>query len=301
MRALRRVLGVCLAALLGVTSADADPRAPAEARVALERQRSRFAEALDRASWRRDDPSLRAVADEVTVEALSVLDDAPGLDGEVRPFRIEDELSRGRIVIVAGYQGMSYRREITTLGRGGSDTTAVALAAALGAARCEIYSDVDGVYSADPRVVPDARHIPAMGYEELQEMAECGAKVLNAEAVAFAKRERIDDTFVIVTDISLPVVTSPGLVTFKPLDMAPRARIIALGAVHGPSIRGSTRKVDPPGALHDPAWGTPSDQGRGRVADRQRRSAARCEPLSTMACLFLPGPLQSYQALSRFA
>ena len=76
---------------------------------------------------------------------------------EVRPHRIEDELARGRIVIVAGYQGMSYRREITTLGRGGSDTTAVALAAALGAERCEIYSDVDGVYSADPRAVPDAR------------------------------------------------------------------------------------------------------------------------------------------------
>lgn len=110
---------------------------------------------------------------------------------EVRPFRIEDELSRGRIVIVAGYQGMSYRREITTLGRGGSDTTAVALAAALGAARCEIYSDVDGVYSADPRVVPEAKHVAEMGYEELQEMAESGAKVLNAEAVAFAKRERI--------------------------------------------------------------------------------------------------------------
>ncbi len=110
---------------------------------------------------------------------------------EVRPFRIEDELARGRIVIVAGYQGMSYRREITTLGRGGSDTTAVALAAALGAARCEIYSDVDGVYSADPRVVPAARHVGEMGYEELQEMAESGAKVLNAEAVAFAKRERI--------------------------------------------------------------------------------------------------------------
>ena len=110
---------------------------------------------------------------------------------EVRPFRIEDELARKRVVIVAGYQGMSYRREITTLGRGGSDTTAVALAAALNAARCEIYSDVDGVYTADPRVVPDAKHIPAMGYEELQEMAEAGAKVLNAEAVEFARRERI--------------------------------------------------------------------------------------------------------------
>jgi aspartate kinase len=110
---------------------------------------------------------------------------------EVRPHRIEDELARGRTVIVAGYQGMSYKREITTLGRGGSDTTAVALAAALRAERCEIYSDVDGVYTADPRVVDDAKHIGAMGYEELQEMAEAGAKVLNAEAVEFAKRHGI--------------------------------------------------------------------------------------------------------------
>ncbi len=110
---------------------------------------------------------------------------------EVRPFRIEDELARGRIVIVAGYQGMSYKREITTLGRGGSDTTAVAIAAAIGAERCEIYSDVDGVYTADPRVVGDAKHIGQMGYEELQEMAEAGAKVLNAEAVEFAKRHGI--------------------------------------------------------------------------------------------------------------
>lgn len=110
---------------------------------------------------------------------------------EVRPFRIEDELARERVVIVAGYQGMSYRREITTLGRGGSDTTAVALAAALNADRCEIYSDVDGVYSADPRVVPSAQHLGELGYDELQEMAEAGAKVLNAEAVEFARRERI--------------------------------------------------------------------------------------------------------------
>lgn len=110
---------------------------------------------------------------------------------EVRPHRIEDELSRGRIVIVAGYQGMSYRREITTLGRGGSDTTAVALAAALGAERCEIYSDVDGVYSADPRVVPDCVHLPTLDLAMLQEMAEAGAKVLNAQAVEWARRARI--------------------------------------------------------------------------------------------------------------
>jgi aspartate kinase len=110
---------------------------------------------------------------------------------EVRPHRIEDELERGRIVIVAGYQGMSYRREITTLGRGGSDTTAVALAAALAAERCEIYSDVDGVYTADPRSVPDARHLAELDYTTMQEMAECGAKVLNAQAVEWAKRHRV--------------------------------------------------------------------------------------------------------------
>lgn len=110
---------------------------------------------------------------------------------EVRPHRIEDELSRSRVVIVAGYQGMSYRREITTLGRGGSDTTAIALAAALGAARAEIYSDVDGVYTADPRVVADARHIPELTYEQMQEMADVGAKVLNTQAVELARKARI--------------------------------------------------------------------------------------------------------------
>ena len=110
---------------------------------------------------------------------------------EVRPHRIEDELARGRIVIVAGYQGMSYKREITTLGRGGSDTTAVALAAALEADACEIYSDVDGVYSADPRSVPTAKHIAELSHEVLQEMAECGAKVVCAQAVEWARRSGI--------------------------------------------------------------------------------------------------------------
>jgi aspartate kinase len=110
---------------------------------------------------------------------------------EVRPFRVQDELARGRIVVVAGYQGVSYRREVTTLGRGGSDTTAVALAAALGAEWCEICSDVDGVYSADPRVVAAPHRIPVLSYEETQEMAESGAKVLNAQAVEFAKERGI--------------------------------------------------------------------------------------------------------------
>src|SRR5262245_2610957 len=110
---------------------------------------------------------------------------------EVRPFRVQDELARGRIVVIAGYQGMSYRREVTTLGRGGSDTTAVAMAAALGAEYCEICSDVDGVYTADPRTVSSAKRIPTLSYEETQELAESGAKVLNAQAVEFAKEKGI--------------------------------------------------------------------------------------------------------------
>src|SRR5262249_51841884 len=104
---------------------------------------------------------------------------------------IQDELERGRVVIVAGFQGMSYKREITTLGRGGSDTTAVALAAALGASYCEICSDVDGVYTADPRVVPDARRLDALSYGEMQELAEHGAKVLHAQAVEWARKAGI--------------------------------------------------------------------------------------------------------------
>ena len=110
---------------------------------------------------------------------------------EVRPFRVQDALSQGKIVVVAGFQGVSSKKEVTTLGRGGSDTTAVAMAAALDAEYCEICSDVDGVYSADPRVVPGARRIGTLSYEETQEMAEAGARVLNAQAVEFAKNRGI--------------------------------------------------------------------------------------------------------------
>ncbi len=109
---------------------------------------------------------------------------------EVRPFRVQDELERGRVVIIAGFQGTSYRREVTTLGRGGSDTTAVAMAAALGG-DCEIYSDVDGVYSADPRVVPTAAHLPSLDYDEMGALARAGAKVLNAEAIRIAREQGI--------------------------------------------------------------------------------------------------------------
>ncbi len=110
---------------------------------------------------------------------------------EVRPFRVQDELAKGQVVVIGGFQGVSYKRDITTLGRGGSDTSAVAMAAALNAVRCEIYSDVDGVYTADPNLIKDAKHLPELTFQQLQEMSEAGAKVLNAQAVQFAKKSKI--------------------------------------------------------------------------------------------------------------
>jgi len=110
----------------------------------------------------------------------------------IRPERIRAELDRGRVVIVAGFQGVSpVTREITTLGRGGSDTTAVALAAALSAARCEICTDVDGVHTADPRVVPGARVLPRMSLRACSALAHLGGRVLHARCVDLAARRRV--------------------------------------------------------------------------------------------------------------
>jgi aspartate kinase len=111
---------------------------------------------------------------------------------EVRPERIRAALADGRVAIVAGFQGVDPgRKEITTLGRGGSDTTAVALAAALAPARCEIFTDVSGVYTADPRVVPAARVIPEIGYRVCSALAHLGGRVLHARCVDLAARERV--------------------------------------------------------------------------------------------------------------
>ena len=108
---------------------------------------------------------------------------------DVTPGRISTALEEGAIPIVAGFQGVSQTtKDITTLGRGGSDTTAVALAAALHADVCEIYTDVDGVFTEDPRLVPGARRIPRISYEEMLEMAACGAKVLMPRCVEYARR-----------------------------------------------------------------------------------------------------------------
>ena len=108
---------------------------------------------------------------------------------DVTPGRISAALDDGHIVIVAGFQGVSQdTKEITTLGRGGTDTTAVALAAALGADVCEIYTDVDGVFTADPRIVPTARQLDNVTYEEMLELAACGAKILHLRCVEYARR-----------------------------------------------------------------------------------------------------------------
>jgi aspartate kinase len=107
----------------------------------------------------------------------------------ITPGRVENSVAAGNVAIVAGFQGVSPdTKDITTLGRGGSDTTAVALAAALDASVCEIYTDVDGVYTADPRIVPNARRLDTVTYEEMLELAACGAKILHLRSVEYGRR-----------------------------------------------------------------------------------------------------------------
>ena len=181
---------------------------------------------------------------------------------EVRPFRVQDELARGRVVVIAGYQGVSYRREVTTLGRGGSDTTAVAMAAALGAEWCEICSDVDGVYTADPRVVPDARRIGSLTYEETQELAEAGAKVLNAQAVEFAKEKGI---------AIYARATTSAAARGRSVDRRHRRPAVrAADAWHGRRCGKRARAI---GASGD--WRPDSSRHHPRRVRRQRQAAAR--------------------------
>ena len=110
---------------------------------------------------------------------------------DVRADRIMDALDEDAIVLVAGFQGVSTSKDVTTLGRGGSDTTAVALAAAVGAEVCEIYTDVHGVFSADPRIVPDARKLDVVSFEEMLEMSASGAGVLQLRAVEYARNHGV--------------------------------------------------------------------------------------------------------------
>jgi len=141
-----------------------------------------------------------ALAD-VGVDAMSLTGDQMGIITdtvhgkakilEVKPERAQEAIAQGKVVVVAGFQGLSTNNEITTLGRGGSDTTAVAIAAALGADSCEIYTDVTGVFSADPRIVPQARKLARISFEEMLEMAGAGSKVLALRSVEFARNHNV--------------------------------------------------------------------------------------------------------------
>lgn len=110
---------------------------------------------------------------------------------DIKTERLKESLSEGKIIVVAGFQGVTKKGEITTLGRGGSDTSAVALAAALNASRCDIYTDVEGVYTTDPRIVPNASRLEKISYEEMLELARVGANVLHPRAVETAKQFNI--------------------------------------------------------------------------------------------------------------
>jgi aspartate kinase len=136
---------------------------------------------------------------------------------EIRADRVREVLEDGKVAIVAGFQGVSRAREITTLGRGGSDTSAVALAAAIGADRCEVFTDVDGVFTADPRRVPDARVVPEIGYLEMIELATSGAQVMHPRAVEIAARYGLDIRVLSsFTDPALPSGSAGTLITRTP-------------------------------------------------------------------------------------
>jgi aspartate kinase len=159
---------------------------------------------------------------------------------EVRATRINDALDAGKIVLVAGFQGVSAdSHDVTTLGRGGSDTTAVALAAALGAQACEIYTDVEGVFTADPRLLPNARRLPAVTYEEMLELAAGGAKVLQLRSVEFARnhgvRLHVRSTFseaegTWVVDEEDPVLEKAIISGVTHIDCEPLYRVRGVGA-----------------------------------------------------------------------
>jgi aspartate kinase len=146
---------------------------------------------------------------------------------EVNPGRLRAALEDGAIVLVAGFQGMSEdTKAITTLGRGGSDTTAVALAAALNADVCEIYTDVDGIFTADPRIVPNARHLDTITYEEMLEMAASGAKVLHLRAVEYARRYNVP------LRVRCSYNDKPGTLVAGSIEEIPLENAIITGVAH---------------------------------------------------------------------
>ena len=146
---------------------------------------------------------------------------------DVTPGRVQAAIDDGKIVLVAGFQGVSQdTKDVTTLGRGGSDTTAVALAAALEADVCEIYTDVDGVYTADPRIVPNAKHLKTVSFEEMLEMAACGAKVLMLRCVEYARRYNVP------VHVRSSYSTKPGTMVSGSMEDIPVEEAILTGVAH---------------------------------------------------------------------
>ncbi|WP_019201793.1 aspartate kinase [Tsukamurella sp. 1534] len=146
---------------------------------------------------------------------------------DVTPGRVQAAIDDGKIVLVAGFQGVSQdTKDVTTLGRGGSDTTAVALAAALNADVCEIYTDVDGIYTADPRIVPNARHLDKVSFEEMLEMAACGAKVLMLRCVEYARGANVP------VHVRSSYSTKPGTIVAGSMEDIPVEEAILTGVAH---------------------------------------------------------------------
>src|SRR5690606_22537064 len=200
---------------------------------------------------RREIDMIAATGEQVSVGLLALALQAQGVDAisftgwqvpvrtddaygkaRIEPIddaRIKDELTAGRVVIVTGFQGVDPNGNITTLGRGGSDTSAVAVAAALGAAECLIFTDVDGVYTTDPRVVPDARRLPRITFEEMLETAGLGSKVLPSRSVEFAGKYRVRTRVLSsLTPPDIPVeeeAASGTLITFEEDDNMEKAVI----------------------------------------------------------------------------
>ncbi|QDQ96428.1 aspartate kinase [Tomitella fengzijianii] len=146
---------------------------------------------------------------------------------DVTPGRVQQALDEGSIAMVAGFQGVSQdTKDVTTLGRGGSDTTAVALAAALGADVCEIYSDVDGVYTADPRIVPDAKKLDNISFEEMLEMAACGSKVLMLRCVEYARGANLP------IHVRSSYTDKPGTIVSGSMEDIPVEEAVLTGVAH---------------------------------------------------------------------
>ena len=193
---------------------------------------------------------------------------------DITPGRVREALDEGKIALVAGFQGVSREtRDVTTLGRGGSDTTAVAMASALGADVCEIYSDVDGIYTADPRIVPDARKLDTISYEEMLEMAAVGSKILNLRSVEFARRYHVP------LRVRSSYSTNPGTLVAGKVEDIPVEDAVLTGVAHD----ASEAKITVVGIPDQPGYAAKifrvvADGGMGRVYqaldDAEQRTVA---------------------------